>query len=269
MDYKQYYPDIVASYSSLVTTKEAEEILGLKQTTVQKLKARDLLHSSKVIFGLVHYDVIKLDEVLRILFLREHGDPDIESKLIQFYQDKLKGYPDLITVHDISKITGYAKSTINSWIQSGHLKIIRRYDLCKKNHVPKEWLIQYLSGHYYNTICRKSQKHREIIKKYPSSLYREMIMHIQRKQKDYCSGWQHGAVSRRYIMKTGILIYNSYADRYDIRFGLEEYYGGLHCGNTFEVLIENRWIPSRIKKAEEWYLIGIKTKDIQGLQVRI
>jgi len=50
---------------------------------------------------------------------------------------------------------------------------------------------------------------------------------------------------------------------------LEEYYGGLHCGNTFEVLIEDRWIPSRIKKAEEWYLIGIKTKDIQGLQVRI
>lgn len=70
-------------------------------------------------------------------------------------------------------------------------------------------------------------------------------------------------------MKTGILIYDSYADRCDIRFGLEEYYGGLHCGNTFEVLIEDRWIPSRIEKAEEWYLIGIKTKDIQGLQVRI
>lgn len=70
-------------------------------------------------------------------------------------------------------------------------------------------------------------------------------------------------------MKSGILIFDLNSDSYDIRFGLEEYYGGLHCGNTLEVFIEDRWIPTRIEKASDWYLVGIKTKSIQGLQVKI
>ena len=33
-------------------------------------------------------------------------------------------------------------------------------------------------------------------------------------------------------MKQGALIFNERTDRYDIRFGLGDYYGGLHCGDT-------------------------------------
>ena len=31
--------------------------------------------------------------------------------------------------------------------------------------------------------------------------------------------------------KTGALIFDETADRYDIRFDLNDYYGGLHCGD--------------------------------------
>lgn len=31
-------------------------------------------------------------------------------------------------------------------------------------------------------------------------------------------------------MREGVLIYNQRQERIDIRFSLEEYYGGLHCG---------------------------------------
>ena len=34
-------------------------------------------------------------------------------------------------------------------------------------------------------------------------------------------------------MKQGALIFDEQADRYDIRFDLADYYGGLHCGETF------------------------------------
>ena len=30
--------------------------------------------------------------------------------------------------------------------------------------------------------------------------------------------------------KTGALIFDETADRYDIRFDVNDYYGGLHCG---------------------------------------
>ena len=36
-------------------------------------------------------------------------------------------------------------------------------------------------------------------------------------------------------MKHGCLIYDTDAGRPDIRFSLNEYYGGLHCGQTFDV----------------------------------
>ena len=70
-------------------------------------------------------------------------------------------------------------------------------------------------------------------------------------------------------MKQGVLAYDVSSRRMDIRFGLEEYYGGLHCGTTMEVLIQNRWTPTRIEMAEDWYLVGIKTDILTGLRVRI
>ena len=36
-------------------------------------------------------------------------------------------------------------------------------------------------------------------------------------------------------MKQGALIFDEQTDRYDIRFDLADYYGGLHCGECFDV----------------------------------
>ena len=38
-------------------------------------------------------------------------------------------------------------------------------------------------------------------------------------------------------MKQGALIFDEQTDRYDIRFDLADYYGGLHCGECFDVMI--------------------------------
>ena len=35
--------------------------------------------------------------------------------------------------------------------------------------------------------------------------------------------------------KTGALIFDEQTDRYDIRFDIADYYGGLHCGECFDV----------------------------------
>lgn len=39
------------------------------------------------------------------------------------------------------------------------------------------------------------------------------------------------------MKKQGALIYDPEVDRMDIRFGPLDFYGGLHCGDTLEVLI--------------------------------
>ena len=68
----------------------------------------------------------------------------------------------------------------------------------------------------------------------------------------------------------GVLVYNYESDRYDIRFSLTDYYGGLHCGQCFDVKIKNNWFPVRIEMGEDWYLVGFEMiDDLQGLSVRI
>jgi hypothetical protein len=70
-------------------------------------------------------------------------------------------------------------------------------------------------------------------------------------------------------MKQGALIFDERRDRYDIRFDLADYYGGLHCGQCFDVLVGGRWRPTRIEYAADWYLVGIRADDLNGLRVRI
>lgn len=64
-------------------------------------------------------------------------------------------------------------------------------------------------------------------------------------------------------------VYDLSSERMDIRFGLESYYGGLHCGTGMDVLIDGKWIPTRTPLGEDWYLVGIKTDNISGLVVRL
>ncbi len=46
-------------------------------------------------------------------------------------------------------------------------------------------------------------------------------------------------------MRKGCLIYDEGSGRMDIRFGLEEYYGGLHCGEGMEVILDGNWLRMR------------------------
>ena len=67
--------------------------------------------------------------------------------------------------------------------------------------------------------------------------------------------------------KTGALIFDETADRYDIRFDVNDYYGGLHCGDCMEVFVRGKWKPTRMEYGDNWYLVGIRAADLSGLRV--
>lgn len=71
------------------------------------------------------------------------------------------------------------------------------------------------------------------------------------------------------MKKQGVLIYNDVTDRMDIRFGPLDYYGGLHCGDRLEVLLNGEWISTRIELGKFWYLSGVRLSRLNGLIVRI
>ena len=71
------------------------------------------------------------------------------------------------------------------------------------------------------------------------------------------------------MKKQGVLIYDDVTDRMDIRFGPLDYYGGLHCGERLEVLLNGEWISTRIELGKFWYIIGLRLSRINGQIVRI
>ena len=72
-------------------------------------------------------------------------------------------------------------------------------------------------------------------------------------------------------MRKGCLIYDEGSGRMDIRFGLEEYYGGLHCGEGMEIMVDGEWIHTRIEMDlnSKWYLVGVAADSLIGLPVKI
>ena len=68
--------------------------------------------------------------------------------------------------------------------------------------------------------------------------------------------------------KTGALIFDETADRYDIRFDVNDYYGGLHCGDCMEVFVRGKWKPTRMEYGDNWYLVGIRAADLIRAQLK-
>ena len=64
---------------------------------------------------------------------------------------------------------------------------------------------------------------------------------------------------------TGALVFDERTDRYDIRFDLNSYYGGLHCGECFDVFVRGKWKPTRIEYGDNWYLVGIRAEACHKL----
>lgn len=71
-------------------------------------------------------------------------------------------------------------------------------------------------------------------------------------------------------MQEGILFPDYQTDRIDIRFNSDDFYGGLHCGTTMDVWLNDHWVPTRIEfSSRGWFLVGVKVESILGLKVRI
>lgn len=71
--------------------------------------------------------------------------------------------------------------------------------------------------------------------------------------------------------RIGCLIYDEESGRMDIRFGLEEYYGGLYCGEGMEVMVDGKWVHTCIEMDinSKWYLVGVDADSLIGLTVRV
>ena len=71
-------------------------------------------------------------------------------------------------------------------------------------------------------------------------------------------------------MRGGILIPDMQSGRADIRFNSDDCYGGLHCGTTMDIWLNERWVPTYIEMDScGWFLVGVQVETLWGQKVRI
>ena len=89
----------------------------------------------------------------------EIDSPMLEC-LEQIYQRVTAPYPDVLTISEVSEITGYCTKSLLSWCKEGKL-----FHLIVKNQflVPKVSLIEYMIGCEFRKKSYKSHRYREML----------------------------------------------------------------------------------------------------------
>lgn len=74
----------------------------------------------------------------------------------EYYSKFLHSEKEILRVSDICRITGYGKTTVNTWFLSGNLRYVV---ILGAKHTAKEILIDFMSSDDFDKIFRKSDWH--------------------------------------------------------------------------------------------------------------
>ena len=82
----------------------------------------------------------------------------MESKWKEFCESWLADEPDVLTVLEIKRITGYCKSSVQGWIDRG---LIIAYQTRRSNKIPKSSLLKFMASDYFRNMHVKSKTLKE------------------------------------------------------------------------------------------------------------
>ena len=90
-------------------------------------------------------------------------EPINAEKFMTMLKKKWAGFPEALTVSDVTKLVGYCQTTISNWVLNEKILGVRYHN---RYLIPKECLIEYIATKAHYSIHQKSQKHRELIQIY-------------------------------------------------------------------------------------------------------
>ncbi len=94
---------------------------------------------------------------MQLLIMPQKPPEELREQLLDEWFD----VPDVLTITEVSAITGYTPNAVDRWIVKGSLRsVIVQTGLI----TCREWLIDFYCGDGYN-IVKKVNKHQELLRK--------------------------------------------------------------------------------------------------------
>lgn len=176
MNFNEYYCSVIDRYPEYVTQKEMYAILGVCKSTAHSIQKKGMIPFEYVSTSEGRRQQIRIVDILRYQYDKNcFGDlgNEFSKDLRRYYQNELRDFPQLLRVSDIMAFTGYAKTTVNNWIQNNELMPIRyKNKRIQSPHrgkgtlITKESFLDFLTGLHYRSISRKSDVHKEQARQY-------------------------------------------------------------------------------------------------------
>ena len=176
MNFDEYYRLEVGRYPEFVTQKEMCAILGICKSTTYSILKKGIIPYEYVSTSEGRRQRIKITDILLYQYKKmcfDELENEYTESLRRYFQKQLSGMPQLLLVSDVSCFTGYAKATINSWIQRNELKSLRyknkriqSFRRGKGSLITKDAFLDFLEGPYYRSITRKSDIHKAQAEQY-------------------------------------------------------------------------------------------------------
>ncbi|MCX7715213.1 MAG: hypothetical protein N2171_05765 [Clostridia bacterium] len=176
MNFDEYCSSIIDRYPEYVTQKEMCAILGICKSTAYSIQKKGIIPFEYVSTSEGRRQRVKITDVLLFQYQKmcfEEIENEYVEGLRRYYQKQLQDYPQLLLVSDIMRFSGYAKTTINNWIQRNELKSLRyknkriqSFRRGKGSLITKDAFLDFLTGPYYRNISRKSDTHKAQAEQY-------------------------------------------------------------------------------------------------------
>ncbi|MBQ7976146.1 MAG: helix-turn-helix domain-containing protein, partial [Clostridia bacterium] len=139
--------------------EEFYKLCHISKKTAYKLIKSGRIKANKRNCASRHCYEIPISEIERLESIRRYINKLREEeigKTRDYYSEKLKKYPDVITSEDVQAITGYVKETVRRWIQSGKLVAI----VYKSKYViAQNDFLNFVTSSHFVGITRKSREH--------------------------------------------------------------------------------------------------------------
>ena len=82
----------------------------------------------------------------------------MKAKWKKFCEEWLADEPDVLTVLEVKRITGYCKTSVQGWIDRGLIVAVQTR---RSNKIPKSSLLRFMASEHFRNIHVKSKKLKE------------------------------------------------------------------------------------------------------------
>lgn len=174
------YQKIIEDYPEYISKEQLYKLINVSKRVAKYYLDHGIIPCINTGSATHKYRILTKDVVTFLIIRQKHPDlfrvsvsttrrklipiaysQALKTKMESIYSPLLHQYPDVLSIAQVSEVTGYSEESVKRWCRS---KKIHYFEIRRKYLIPKEKLLLFLSSEEYHAISNKSAAHKRILR---------------------------------------------------------------------------------------------------------